>query len=325
MLDGKLSANLLGRGGTGKTYFIDAMQQEMRSRGLRYESLAPTNVSARLIGGKTIHKFAISQTVKNLRDMKLDYIFVDEISLVAEMFYKYFLVLEKALPNMRFIISGDYDQLLPVRDRVLSCDYKNSNVLHELCHGNRIQLTTCRRSDRTLFDLVDQAKIWKLDPTQFTSKFAERHLSFTNQKRKEINDIMMEKVAKRKRYAKPVTLKALDYDNNSQDVKLLAGCPIIARINCKEMDICNNETFEILMIRPKEQVIIATDGMEKRLEIKYGDFQKLFRPAYCITIHCSQGKTFKEPYSIHEWNKLCGRLKYVALSRSTLMENINVC
>ena len=64
VLDGKLSANLLGRGGTGKTFFIAAMQKEMKERGLKYESLAPTNVAARLIGGKTIHKFAISQTTK---------------------------------------------------------------------------------------------------------------------------------------------------------------------------------------------------------------------------------------------------------------------
>ena len=119
-------------------------------------------------------------------------------------------------------------------------------------------------------------------------------------------------------------MKALDYDGNSQDVKLLAGTPIIARISHKEMDIFNNETFTILKIQRMSETILASDGA-KRLEINFADFQRLFRAAYCITIHCSQGKTFNSPYSIHEWSKLGPRLKYVALSRSTKKENINVC
>ena len=135
---------------------------------------------------------------------------------------------------------------------------------------------------------------------------------------------MMDAEVKKKRYVKPLELKALDYDGNSQDVKLLAGTPIIARINNKGMNIYNNESYMIVKIQPTKGTLTATDG-DKILEIKFGDFQRLFRPAYCITIHCSQGKTFDKPYSIHEWNKLCPRLKYVALSRSTCKENINVC
>ena len=114
---------------------------------------------------------------------------------------------------MRFIISGDYDQLLPVKDRVGVCDYKNSNALHELCHGNRLQLSSCRRSDRTLFDLVAPTNISRLKYDDFGHTYTERHLSYTNKKRKEINHFMMNKVARLKRYAKPLELKALDYDN----------------------------------------------------------------------------------------------------------------
>ena len=135
---------------------------------------------------------------------------------------------------------------------------------------------------------------------------------------------MMDRETKNMRYAVPLELKALDYDGNSQDVKLLAGTPILARINNKGLDIDNNETYTIVKIQPTKGTIVASDGT-KSLEIKFGDFQRLFRPAYCITIHCSQGKTFDNPYAIHEWSKLDPRLKYVALSRSTSKENINVC
>ena len=325
ILDQKLSVNIDGRGGTGKTTMIRQLQEEMTKRGIKYQSLAPTNIACRLIGGETMHKFSASNTINMIRKMKLAVIIIDEVSMVPEMFYKYFLVLKRSFPTTQFIISGDFEQLLPVKDRVgVGCEYKNSNVLHELCNGTRIQLTTCRRSDSILFDLVAPANIPNLKPGDFTDRFTKQHVCFTNEKRKQINTIMMERDAKKKKQSKPLELQALDYDGNSQDVKLLAGTPIIARINNQGMGICNNETYTILKIQRTLGTILASDGT-KRLEIPFGDFQRLFRPAYCITIHCSQGKTFDSEYSIHEWSKLCPRLKYVSLSRSTSKDNINVC
>ena len=53
-------------------------------------------------------------------------------------------------------------------------------------------------------------------------------------------------------------------------------------------------------------------------------FQKLFYVAYAITTHKSQGETFNEPYTIHEWQHMDERLRYVALTRATTIENINI-
>ena len=52
----------------------------------------------------------------------------------------------------------------------------------------------------------------------------------------------------------------------------------------------------------------------------------VFYVAFCITIHKSQGSTFDHPYTIHDWGhpSFDNRLKYVALSRTTKLENINV-
>ena len=44
---------------------------------------------------------------------------------------------------------------------------------------------------------------------------------------------------------KVVNLKAYVFDNRSQDVSLLPGMPIIARINNKKLNIMNNEMFKI--------------------------------------------------------------------------------
>ena len=58
------------------------------------------------------------------------------------------------MPEIKFIIAGDFSQLLPVKDRIEGCNYKDSLALHELCDGNRLQLTKCRRSDATLFNML---------------------------------------------------------------------------------------------------------------------------------------------------------------------------
>ena len=47
-----------------------------------------------------------------------DYIIVDEISMVKEVFYFLFLSLKKLKPTSKFIIAGDSRQIDPVCDRV---------------------------------------------------------------------------------------------------------------------------------------------------------------------------------------------------------------
>ena len=56
-------------------------------------------------------------------------------------------------PDLQFIVAGDYNQLLPVCDRIEHCDYDNSAALYELVNGNRLTLTTCRRSDPTMYNM----------------------------------------------------------------------------------------------------------------------------------------------------------------------------
>ncbi len=53
------------------------------------------------------------------------------------------------------------------------------------------------------------------------------------------------------------------------------------------------------------------------MKINIQDFQKYFLVAYATTTHSSQGMTINEPYTIHEWDRMDQRLKYVVLSRST--------
>ena len=73
------------------------------------------------------------------------------------------------------------------------------------------------------------------------------HLSFTNRKRKEINEIKMKQVWDA-RGRKGLLIPALPYDKMSQEVRLNVSMPVISKLNSKEIGIANNERFEITNI-----------------------------------------------------------------------------
>ena len=73
----------------------------------------------------------------------------------------------------------------------------------------------------------------KINKNMFGNSFTMQHISFTDAKRIEINKRMMEQVIKQKKKM-PLRLPKLEYDKNSQNVELLAGMPIIARVNVKK-------------------------------------------------------------------------------------------
>ena len=330
--ESKKSFNILGPAGAGKTKFIKDFQKLLDSKNNSYMSLAPTNKAALHIGGKTVHKFCITNSNRsNLSTLKAQYIFVDEISMLQEMFYKFFIVVKKMRPDIIFIMCGDFRQLMPVNDRVGLVDYKNSVALHELCDGNRLQLSKCRRSDDVLFTMCMEENIMKLRKSDFKNEFRNKHISFTNAKRREVNNIMMnnneKKILKtcsekKIKIVRALELKALPNDPNSQDVKLFVGTPVIARVNNKALEFVNNEEFTISKIIDDDEIIL-TNG-SSNITIDVSKFQKLFYVAYCITSHKSQGVTINGPYTLHEFERYSPEMRYVALSRATKLEYINV-
>ena len=118
-----------------------------------------------------------------------------------------------------------------------------------------------------------------------------------------------------------IKLDAIPTDDRTQDVLLYVGCPVIAKKNCKNKGFVNNDQFVISHIN-NEYMTLLED--ERTIEIKTEDFQRHFCVAYCITTHSSQGATIDKSYTIHEFDKMDKRLRYVSLSRSTDKNNINI-
>ena len=317
---------ITGPAGTGKSQLIRDIKDELEKNGKSYKCLAPTNLAALNIKGSTIHKFVSKiKKMDSIYKINLDYIFIDEISMVKEVFYKFFVMLKRIKPNTKFIIAGDFNQLPPINDRIqenidYEFNYKNSLALKELCDFNMLQLSKCRRSDDILYNMCKFENIDKIDTSVFGSEFTMKHLAFTNKKRIEINKKCMD-TDKIKYHGKKYILEANIHDANSQEVILYPKLPVICKKNDEPQNLINNEQFIVSKLT-SSSVYVKND--EKELVIDMDKFQEFFYPAYCITIHRAQGASFNFPYTIHEFNRLNKRLRYVSLTRSTDMKFINI-
>ena len=110
----------------------------------------------------------------------------------------------------------------------------------------------------------------------------------------------------------------------TQNVILSLDMPIICNKTNKKKNILNSELFKVHKIDDKNFTIINSSNEKIEIEIK--DFHKNFYPGFCITVYASQGETYKDKYTIYDWNfeHFCNKAKYVAMSRSSDINNIQI-
>lgn len=318
------SLHIDGRAGCGKTYITNKVIDRLREQGKNIYSLSPTNKGARLINGQTIHsiyyKFKKNKKMLLYTFKVIDYVFIDEVSMMTEMFYRLFIMIKRALPHLNFILVGDYEQLPPVKD-TWNGNYKYSIGLHELVNGNRLILTKCKRTDDKLYEIC--LDVDKVDVGMFPyMKPTYKNIAYTHKTRIQINkDCMARYISEHNGQCIHITM---DMGNpKTQDVVLMKGMPIISHKTNSKLEICNTDTFNIINV--DTQTITFVNDVTKK-QIKTTEFHKYFYVGFCQTIHSSQGETFNEKYTIHDWNmkSFNKELKYVALSRGTNLNNIQI-
>jgi ATP-dependent exoDNAse (exonuclease V) alpha subunit len=146
-----------------------------------------------------------------------------------------------------------------------------------------------------------------------------------------INQALMEKYQNKN----SIKVEKVKADPNSQNVILTEGMPLIGSKNNAKFQVVNNEQYTLYKINDTTLQIREKSAQEeakktkkaysgKEINVFPKMFQRLFYPAYCITTHKMQGETIKTPYSIHEFDKMDEKLKYVALTRATTKSHINL-
>jgi len=322
---------ITGIAGTGKTYFANLLVSELEKKGkVVGKKIAPTNKAASHIKGETIHKFFMSLMLSQNYEKKLlknlnnfDYIVVDEISMVKEVFYRFFTIIRRYAPNVKFIVVGDFEQFKPVQD-TYDGTYEHSPALHQLCDGQRVNLITCKRSDDELFNLYsNKENIENINLDMFkATELTPLNIAYTHKTRKSVNKRCMNVF---KGDVDFLTCGPSIYNKKTQDVMIYEGLPIVAYKNIQKEHIFNSEVFHIISIDMNDKTFSFNVGDELKT-FKAHEFKNIFYPAYCITAHVSQGATFKDKYTIHDWNhpRMDLTAKYVSLSRATSINNIQI-
>ena len=333
---------LTGLPGTGKTYNTKNIIKLLANLKKKVVLTATTNAATRLIpGAQTLHKVigldndAELYTYNHLNKFKfVDYAIIDEYSMLNSNMYKILSMIKKKY-DVKFIIVGDSNQLPAVEK--IPRDYENSYILKYLTDTNRMTLTKNMRSDSIMWDIYHNI----LDGDEVKNKFkltnkivTDLHICLSNEKRHEINQMMMKKKVKNKH----IILDKLDKVKDKKRIALYEmiiykDLPVVCKINNKKLNVCNNERFIITGFNKKKKIIsikrqlppVQNDNNEI-IELSFLQFQTMFEVGYCITAHISQGATFTQPYTIHEYNHYHAtkNWKLVTVSRTTDKSNIYI-
>jgi ATP-dependent exoDNAse (exonuclease V) alpha subunit len=132
----------------------------------------------------------------------------------------------------------------------------------------------------------------------------------------------MKELYNKKGRRRGLKLEGLSYDDRSQAVILYKGTPIISKVTNEDPGVFNNQRYKITNI--DTFTITFEDDLKHEFKVSVKDFQKFFLVAYATTTHSAQGMSIGEPYTIHEWDRMDQRLKYVALSRSRDLKYIHI-
>jgi hypothetical protein len=107
-------------------------------------------------------------------------------------------------------------------------------------------------------------------------------------------------------------------DGQTEELLIYRGARLIANKSMEELGVAKNEVWIVLDF--SDDITLSYEG--RQIELTKEEVYKDFYSAACITIHKSQGDTYEEFYTIHDWEKLSKegmmkrRLRYVAQSRS---------
>ncbi len=255
---------------------------------------------------------------------------LDEMSMAKELHLNALYNWLKSDASLGAIFVGNWVQLKPVGDRSEDFDYENAHVFHEMCGGNLMQLTKCRRGDSALFNTYKDIKQTKnIDRRKFGSKEVDRAICFYNSTVHRLNKYWMQKYmpSDPNKWFLAKTNKQSRQLRKTQDIIVFKGLPVMACVTRAAYGLKNSTTWRVKMWN-REGVILESDESHKCKKVSppipADDFANMLRPSYAITSHKSQGQTIRRPFVIHDWEDMQWRGRYVSVSRGTKLSDVNI-
>ena len=313
--------------------------------------LAPTNKACNNIGGRTLHRGLGLKVCKNIddsdsdeedeekvdnsdrmerlisrfEDKPPDVIPVDEISMIGGEGWSALSYIKQRIPSIKFFLFGDIKRQLPPvgEDKRY---FEDSICMKELSNYNKLELQyNFRRQTADTNTLWDKCAN---HPETFEVKEAPltyRNLCWTNETRKQVIDKIQNI------YPNPELWidcgKREDPNNTGQNERLMlaVGVPLIARKSMKEREVAKNEIWEVKSVG--EEIVLEYKDREESFTQE--EIRKKWLSAFCITIHKSQGDTYRDEYTIWDWDRIskgtdlqAKKLRYTAVSRSVDYERL---
>ena len=331
-----------GVGGSGKTYLVKQLIKKLKLTGRNVRISAPTHVAKRLLDGITLHKlFGISidgSSSHNVSFSNKDTLIIDEISMVSSLFYKEIFKVKKKYPEIQIILCGDYAQLLPVDMDSRGLDFETSELLTNLVQHSltlKINKRSIKCSRRHEFEnLLNNSRNGVSDITMLKQgiQLLPLNICYTNKQRKLINKLCMEKFKQEQHCEIIVPDIKHNKMSHAQNIILYKGLPLRSRTqvdNKDGMSIFNGDRVIVIDFQPNEWVLVEYTHPEtsETSLFKIPITQKFsidFNPSYAMTIHSSQGQTFKEDYGVWEIEYFDSRLMYVSFSRAQSINQIHI-
>lgn len=322
---------ITGNAGTGKSFIINKITEQLGKE--KVIKITPTNKSALNIKGMTIHRFLKldkngkipRERMETIKKMNLELIIIDEISMINSYLWKRLFLLKEEL-KIKFILVGDDKQLPPIEEDGIEREYFNSSIVKYLADHRKINLEVIKRYDEKLSEILKDVE--NVDLELFKPRMETKiNICYFNKTRKRINKYWNNKEKKEN----SILINADEEDDQTQDIYLYEGLPLIARKNISGGDFCiNNEKFT-LDFYDNEFIYLSSDRpddngdiFKHKIDVKIEDIHKNFLLNYCSTTHKSQGETITENFSIYDFNYMSCKCKYTALSRGKKMEQIQV-
>jgi len=309
-----------GTAGTGKSTWVGALAKEIAASGRTLAAVSKTHCASSRISGTTADHWVrrhILNGAVTTNVLWVEEVFQTECALMSQ--------LAKIPRSVAFILTGDPHQFGPIHSHWRGCPvpqgaFERSSLYHTLAHGNLLRLTTCRRSDATLFayysSLISGGSRFTLPLSQvlveargiFRYEGVARHnLCISHKQRRRIN----REVSQAMRPRGAVYLRA--NAATAESTWIWPGFPLIGATSSARTRILNNVTYAVEEILPDAVVL---EGGRK---LTFQQVVAWLRPAWARTYASIQGTEFPEAESLRLWDTqnahFSMRHLYVAISR----------